>query len=205
MTASATDAGARSVHADRAAAPTAIERPGRWIGGLLGAIASLALVPISLIIEPAQADGDLGVLASLGLLGSPVGFVLGREAFPEARSGGWRHALGIGLLVGLAAPPLGLIVIALLSLLLPGTGIAPDPLSTSGLLILTLGIPYSFLALPVTLPVGLLWAVLVRLVAVGLPARLRVPPPLDRVGVRHAVLIVVVVGCAQVARHAGAL
>jgi hypothetical protein len=164
---------------------------------LLGALVSLALVALELIIEWPRWDGP-ETLATLGLLGAPVGFVLGRQAFPEARSGGWGHGFGIGVLIGSVAPPLGLIVIALVALILPGTE-TTDPLS--GLALLVLAIPFSFIALVVTLPVGFVWSLLVGLVPPDLPARLRVPSPFDRVGVRHATLLVLVVACLLVARR----
>jgi hypothetical protein len=180
------------------------DHPGRWIGGVLGALVSLALVPLELIMEwPRWAGPD--ALATLGLLGAPVGFALGRQAFPEARSGGWGHALGIGALVGVAAPPLGLMMIALVGIFLPESGTAPHPLSSSGLLILMLGIPACFVALPVTLPVGLLWGVLVRLVPREMPARLRVPPPFDRLGIRHAAIVVAIAAVIATLAWAGAL
>lgn len=91
----------------------------------------------------------------------------------------------MGLAIGSVAPPLGLVVITWLGLVLPGTGLGPSPFTSTGLLIIVLAIPYSFVALILTLPVGLLWGVLVRLVPVGLPARLRAPRPLERIGVRH--------------------
>lgn len=183
--------GATSVASTLATAPA--DHPGRWVGGVLGALASLALVPISLGMEPARRSGDLGELALLGLLGAPVGFVLGRLAFPEARSGGLGHALGVGLLIGAVAPPLGLIVIGLVGIFLPASGLSQDPLSSFELLILVIGIPYSFVALVATLPIGIVWAILAVLVPVGLLDRLRVPPPFDRVGVRHAAIVVAAV------------
>ena len=171
------------------------------MGGILGAIASLAIVPFAVLMDLEPTGVDLGGSGAIGLLGAPVGFVLGREAFPEAMSGGWRHALGIGLVIGSVAPPMGLLVIAWLGLVLPGGGLGPDPLSATGLLIVVLGIPYSFIALVVTLPVGLLWGVLVRLVPAGLPARLRAPRPLERFGFRHVAVGLTAIACLLVAQR----
>jgi hypothetical protein len=56
---------------------------------------------------------DLESLAMVGLLGVPIGFVLGQAAFPWARDGGWRHAAVIGLALGWVAPPLGAFEIVL--------------------------------------------------------------------------------------------
>lgn len=86
-----------------AEAPTSrpSDHPGRWIGGALGALASLALLPFALVVGAQPSAVELGSLGAIGLLGAPVGFVLGREAFPRPGSAvgarhlgwGWRSAL----------------------------------------------------------------------------------------------------------------
>ncbi|HYH92551.1 MAG TPA: hypothetical protein VD763_05270, partial [Candidatus Saccharimonadales bacterium] len=66
------------------------------LGGLLGALVSLAVAGVGLVVR-APSDGgitfDIDRLVGLGLLGVPVGFVLGYAACNAVRSTGWRGAL----------------------------------------------------------------------------------------------------------------
>jgi len=55
---------------------------------------------------------------------------------------------------------------------------------------------FSYLAVVVTIPVGVAWAILVKLIPVDAPARLRAPRTMERLGVRHLILAVVLYGIA---------
>lgn len=97
--------------------------PGRWLGGLIGAVASLAAAIALYLLERPTDDfpGSIvgGPTYPIALLGIPIAFVLGRAAFPSIRRGGWGWALIAGSLIGLAAPPLGAIEILFGPTLLP--------------------------------------------------------------------------------------
>jgi hypothetical protein len=122
----------------------------------------------------------------IALLGIPIGWILGRGLFPMARTG-WRSALWAGLLVAVLAPPLGAIEILSGAVLQTNAtiGFGSSTPRLAALLLLPIAIPYSYVAIVVTAPVGLVWALFARLVPASVPARLRVPRPLDRLGTRH--------------------
>jgi hypothetical protein len=178
---------------DRAIAPSsrstehAVDHPGRWLGGLCGAIASILIgVAAQAFVGIDPGDSSLDVLV-VGLLGAPIGFALGRAMFPQARGARWSRALLVGAGIGLLAPPLGAIEIVLGPLLLPAN---PDRaiVTASAVLFLAIAIPVSYIAVIVTLPAGLLWAMLVKLIPSELPARLRAPAVIEPLGIRHALL-----------------
>ena len=50
-------------------------------------------------------------------------------------------------------------------------------------------IPFSFIAVVVTVPAGLIWGVTIRLIPGGWLGAARMPTAIARFGVRHAVLI----------------
>ena len=148
--------------------------PGRWVGGLVGVAACVvtiwvagAIVALSDPMGWATRNGLVTPenLRGIALGGLPIAFLVGRALLPAARSGGWLTALGIGLVFGLIAPPLGAIEVVLLAML-PFSG------STSGfgdnvtgvLFILPIALVYSYIVVVVTVPAGLLWGVLVRAV-----------------------------------------
>jgi len=170
------------------------DHPGRWLGGVAGAVASLAVGIVPQLFgmlgsESGSADWTSIDWTEIGLFGVPVGFVLGRAFFPQARSGGWSSALWVGAGIGLLAPPLGAIEIMLGPALVP-----PDPATTSyalpaAVLFLMIAIPFSYIAVVLTVPAGLIWAVLVNLVPDDVPARLRAPKAIERLGFRHALLV----------------
>jgi len=166
-----------------------VDQPGRWLGGAAGALASLMAAGVSHAIDPDPSGTTFLDFTGVALLGIPIGFALGRAFWPYARSGGWRHALAIGIALAFAAPPLGAVEI----LGIPAVAPWADG-STSGLALLIalpIAVPISYLAVVVTLPVGLLWAVLVKLIPDGAAARLRVPRAFARLGVRHALIALV--------------
>jgi hypothetical protein len=161
------------------------DHPGRWVGGAIGALMSLVAAVVAVRLEGAQ-DGFFLDWSQTGLLGIPIGFVLGRQLMPLARSEGWRRAVGVGMLFGWAAPPLGAIEI------LAGSRLLDSNLSSTiagpvALVLLPVAIPLSFLAIFMTIPVGLAWGLVLRLVPSAALEGLRVPAPLERFGARHAI------------------
>ena len=173
----------------------AVAYPGRWIGGLLGAVASL----VSAVVLTALQYGTLGIategVAVIGVLGIPIGFVVGRALLPMARGGGWQRAASVGLLLGWIAPPLGAVEILAIAGVAEGMQVNAGcgaPPAVGYLALLPLAIPVSFVAVLVTLPVGLLWALLVRAVPDGLLRRLRMPWPIDALGARHLAVLLAI-------------
>lgn len=167
--------------------------PGRWVGGLLGAALSLVAAAIAWILDPAAAETQFLTMSMIGLLGSPVGFVLGRHFLPYARRDGWSSALGVGIGIGWLAPPLGAAVVLLAPFLDPSSSLSFGTTGPLGLLLFwPVAALVSYLAVFITLPVGLAWGVAVRLIPDAVFVALRVPAPFDRLGVRHALLVVVV-------------
>ena len=146
--------------------------PGRWLGGFVGiaalvatAMAAGAVVTLMNGDDSAESSGFLSS-DGLGFIwagGLPIAFLGGRALLPAARSGGWLTALAIGLVFGLIAPPLGAIEVILVGLL-PFSG------ATSGfgdnvtglLVILPIAVVYSYVAAIITIPAGLLWALMAR-------------------------------------------
>ena len=95
----------------RAATPT-VDHPGRWLGGLDRGAVSLVFAAAT-VSRGASTPVDVESLVMVGLLGAPVGFVLGRAALPWVRAGGWGLAVVVGMALGWAAPPLGALEIVL--------------------------------------------------------------------------------------------
>ena len=108
-------------------------------------------------------------LGGLGLIGAPLAALLGFWLTPAAGRASWRMAAGIGVAMGVAAAYLGVLEIALLSLIAPmlgfesSTGFSDD--FTGSLFIATVGLPFGTLVLPITIPCGLAWAFVVRSLA----------------------------------------
>jgi hypothetical protein len=163
---------------------------GRWVGGALGAFASLVAAGVTALLD-VESNGRAGLdsWTRIGLLGIPIGFALGRHFLPLARSAGWRRALSAGLLLGSIAPPLGAIEILGGATLVPGVasgigGVAP-------LVLLPIALPVSYFAIVMTLPAGIGWGLAVRLVPDQWFVRLRVPAPIERLGIRHLALVAI--------------
>jgi hypothetical protein len=185
---------AEPVHPTAAPGASEADHPGRWLGGLVGAAASLAAAVVLLAAEGPFEDQSPslvgGPTANVALLGIPIAFALGRAAFPSVRSGGWRWALVAGVLIGLAAPPLGALEVVLGPLLLP-----LDPAASNQVLLVTflpVAVVFSYAVAWITIPVGLVAAIGIRALPASLPERLRAPRVLAVLGVRHACLALAV-------------
>lgn len=163
--------------------------PGRWIGGLVGALASLAVTGAGLAFDRLGVTFVApGAVVAVGLLGVPVGWIVGRAFLPVARTEGWSTAVAGGLAAGWAAPPLGAGMVVLWAAV--ESGATPEDL-VSGAALLLLAVPFSFVAVFATMPAGLLWALVVRLLPDRLFASLAIRGPLARFGSRHLVLLLV--------------
>ena len=160
------------------------DHPGRWVWGLVGVAVSLLVSGIGLAIGDVDGSNSLTSLSGLvplGLAGAPIAFLLGRAFLPSVRSSGWAGAVGVGVGIGLVAPPLGAVEILLLSgvrAALEGTG-GGEPITTllTPLVLLPIAIAYSFIAVVATVPAGIVWALLVRALPDGLLRRARMPRP----------------------------
>jgi hypothetical protein len=180
-----------------AAAVVADDHPGRWLGGVIGGLTSLLVAVLLLLAERPSDDPPpvlIGSDASIALLGIPIAFALGRAAFPSIRAGRCRWALAAGVLIGLAAPPLGALEIVLGPFLLPIDPGTSDQLAL--VVFLPVALVFSYLAAWITIPVGLLTALAIRAMPTGLPERLRASDVVARFGVRHAIVAAVIWGIA---------
>jgi hypothetical protein len=190
------------------AIPADDDHPGRWLGGVIGALASAIVAALAFAIGRAT-DEDASTVVVVGLLGIPIGFVLGRAALPWVRSGGWSTALGVGALVGLAAPPLGAMEIVLGGGALgavSGFGGCDVPPMLAAAIVTMYAIPFSFVAVVVTIPAALVWAIATRAVPASWLRHARMPRSIARFGVRHLamalVVVLVVVALTQIASAA---
>jgi hypothetical protein len=145
---------------------------GRWVGGLVGIGVCLATIlaagALAQLADPkGWGSGNAllspGYLKGIALGGLPIAFLGGRALLPAARSGGWLTALAVGFGFGMIAPPLGAIELVLV-------GMLPFSNATSGfddnvtgfLILLPIALVYSYIVAVLTVPAGILWAVLVR-------------------------------------------
>jgi hypothetical protein len=165
------------------------DRPGRWLGGVVGALTSAAAAGVLFRIS-GETDPTKDGATVVALLGIPIAFALGRALLPEVRSGGWGWALCIGVAVGLIAPPIGAVVILLGPALFPPGVVSPD-FNAFNLAILPIALPFSYIAVPITIPVGLVWAAIARWLPEADLSTQRAPGWLERLGVRHAVVALV--------------
>lgn len=138
----------------------------RLLGALVAAGISLSLGTLPSDFLPGSVVTEIG---GLGLIGAPLAALLGFWLTPAAGRASWRMAAGIGVAMGVAAAYLGVLEIALLSLVAPmlgvesATGFSDD--FTGSLFIATVGLPFGTLALPITIPCGLAWAFVMRTLA----------------------------------------
>lgn len=172
---------------ERAAPP--VDHPGRWVGGLIGAAIPAVMAVVAILLgDEARVDIDRILawdgVAAVSLAGIPVGFVVGRALFPMARSGGWRTVLGAALAAGVSAPPIGAAGVLFGQAIVDSLSRAEEP--GTPLLYLVL-LPYAlvigYVAAILTVPAGLAWAILARAVPAAWLPRLRMPAPIERLGV----------------------
>lgn len=173
----------RGVHVERS------DHPGRWLGGVVGALTSAAAAGVLYRISD-ETDPTKDAATVIALLGVPIAFALGRALLPEVRSGGWGWALSVGIAFGLLAPPIGALVILVGPALLPPGVVTPD-FNAFNLAILPIALPFSYVAVPITIPVGLIWAAIARWLPADDVESQRAPRWLERLGVRHAVVALV--------------
>ena len=141
----------------QAPAERGVDAPGRWLGGFIGGALSLAFALMApLVGEPSDAFVDFGMWQWVGLLGIPVGFIIGRAFLPAARSADWRHAAVVGIGLGWLAPPLGA---PLAVSFFAGDGWVCDPtrIVAVAIAILPFAVVISFIAVIVTIPIGIVW------------------------------------------------
>jgi len=181
----------------RAATP-AVDHPGRWVGGLIGTAVSLVFAAATILVGRVT-PVDVESLVMVGLLGAPVGFVLGRAALPWVRAGGWGHAVVVGIALGWAAPPLGALEIVLGMGMLEGVAGESAVLSCdvpgliAGPLLLMYAVPVSFIAIVATIPLAVVWGPATRALPDRLLAPARMPRRVAALGVRHLAAIVLIV------------
>lgn len=181
------------------ATPAPVAFPGRWIGGAVGVVSTVlvgvALGWIELLAHDPDRPGDtdlIGAASVVAFLGIPVAFVLGRHLAPVVRDGAGTSAIGMAVTFALLAPPLGDIeIIGGLGLVPWQTGGSTDIASAfaGGLIIGAIGLVVSYVALPVTAAVAVVWVVLMRALPTELPAHAAMPRSISRFGVRHVVLV----------------
>jgi hypothetical protein len=174
-------------------ATTATTHPGRWLGGLAGGLVALGVSGIGLILGTDTETGFVflsdGGLVELGILGVPIGFLVGRALLPAARADGIGWALFVGLWFGIVAPPLGAIEIVF-GTLWPGANPTGFGDTVVGLVVLLpIAMAYSFVAAVVTLPAGIAWAVLVRAIPATAFRTFEMPRPVASLGARHAIAL----------------
>jgi hypothetical protein len=139
------------------------ERPrhptsGRWVGGLVGVVACV-------VTGLAEGIIGTGLVSPSGLVplvvgGLPIAFLGGRALLPAARSGGWLEALAFGLVFGILAPPLGAIEVILVGLL--SFSGSTTGLDAGYLVLLPFALVFSYVVAVLTIPAGLIWALIAR-------------------------------------------
>jgi len=145
--------------------------PGRWIGGLVGAGLSLLVAAIGALgLRGTDFGFAIQSTTQLGAFGIPVGAVLGMLFWPIGRRARGLGVLGVGLAIGVLALPLGDVIIVTT---LAASAVSERTVDLAGALVSALsmsiiGLVFSVVAAPITIPVGIAWAVIVRL----LPERL---------------------------------
>ena len=132
--------------------------PGRWVGGLVGVV-------VCVITGLATAVIGYGFLSPSSLVpivigGLPIALLGGYALLPAARSGGWLEAFAVGLIFGMIAPPLGAMEVILVALL-PSWG-RTTGFDVGYLGLLPIALLFSYVAAVMTVPAGLLWALIAR-------------------------------------------
>jgi hypothetical protein len=163
--------------------------PGRWVGGALGVLATALVGGTLVVVDAPSGEVHLGFPAVICLLGLPIAFIVGRHFAATLQKPGMESTIWAAMSFGLVAPILGDLEIVGGSLLFPWIWPQHDaePLLLAALA-LGFGAVVSYAAAPITLAVGVVWVVLMRLIPPARIARLRMPAPIDRLGVRHLVV-----------------
>lgn len=157
----------------------------RFAGMTIGVLVSFASAWV-----PFDAVGLSGLFGPLGigLAGAPVAAVLGWWLSPYIAAASWRNAIALGFGAGLLAPVLGLfelLYVAALGGLAEGPGRGAETIA--GLVVVGMfGLGYCWVVLPITLPSGIVAAMIVR----GLrPRHAWSAEPSASIGFRHAVVV----------------
>ena len=157
----------------------------RFAGMTIGVLVSFGSAWVSFgAVGLSGLFGPLGV----GLAGAPVAAVLGWWLSPHIASSSWRNATAIGFGAGLLAPLLGLLELLYIAAV---AGLAEGPVrgaeTIGGLVFIGMfGLGYCWVVLPITLPSGIVAAVIVRGV---LPRYSWSARSSASVGFRHAVIV----------------
>jgi hypothetical protein len=141
----------------------------RCVGAVAAAAISLSLAVVP--IDRVQL-GPLTInLVGLGLFGAPLVAVLALWLTPVVTSSSWRRAAWIGVAMGVGVAYFGVLEVALLSLVAAllgidaATGFGDD--IAGSLFVAFFGLPFGTLVLPITIPFGLAWAVVMRSIGSG--------------------------------------
>jgi hypothetical protein len=165
---------------------TASVTNGRFMGMLVAVAISFATVLVPL---DEMGLSSISGLQGIGLIGAPVAALLGWWLTPSVAGAAWRVALGIGVRMGVLAAVLGVLEIAYVQLL-QALAYEPDLQGssvTAAALLALIGLPYAILAVPVTIPCGLAWAITMRAI---LPERIRTAPDArGSIGVWHLLVV----------------
>jgi len=133
---------------------------------MMGTRVAGAVVAAAIALSISAVPRDTIDLVGLGIVGAPLAALLALWLTPAVASASWRMAAAIGLAMGVAAAYLGVVEVALLTLIAsllgfdPATGFGSDV--TGALFIATVGLPYGTFVLPITIPCGLAWALIVH-------------------------------------------
>ena len=157
----------------------------RFAGMTVGVLVSFASAWVS--FDAVGLSGLFGPLG-VGLAGAPVAAVLGWWLSPHIASSSWRIAIAIGFGAGMLAPLLGLLELLYIAAV---AGLADGPVrgaeTIGGLIFVGMfGLGYCWVVLPITLPSGIVAAVIVRGV---LPRTAWNARSSASIGFRHAVII----------------
>ena len=142
--------------------------PGRWVGGLIGALVCLAIwfAAVAWIVDGSKSGAGIfsrSFLSMVGLGGLPIAVIGGRALLPAARSGGWLTAVAVGFGFGMIAPPLGGLEVIVFAMLPTSSSTSGFDDNVMGFLVLApLVLMYSYVIAVLTVPAGLLWALIVR-------------------------------------------
>jgi hypothetical protein len=170
--------------------PRAVTFPGRWVGGAVGALSAVIVAVPLVVLGQAPELQILLAGAAVCALGIPIAFVLGRHLAPVALEQERGSAFTALLTFALLAPLLGDIEVVFGPVLIAPLPPTADSTSVVALAILLVGVGavVSFVAVPATFAVGLVWVVILRAIPADRLGEFRAPIWLERFGIRHAVV-----------------